>query len=234
MPSHTVHRIPATVTVGLFRASLEVDEDQLETFAATLPADEIGRANALRDPRARRRMIADHGWRRRLLASRIGHGTPADLRFTDNGHGKPRLAGTGPHFSASRSDDVAWYAVSDQAEVGVDIERVDRDRPLERLARRLLSARERGVFDALPRATRVEALYGCWTCKEAAVKALGTGLVFPLTTLEVWSGDEAPIRDRGLEIRALAAGDGRAAAVAVRIEPHDAVAIDPIVDLSAR
>jgi 4'-phosphopantetheinyl transferase len=219
--------------VGLFRAPLDVDADQLTAFAATLSAGEIRRADALQDPRARGRMIADHGWRRRLLAHRLAQGTPADLAFTDNGHGKPRLAGAGPYFSASRSDDVAWYAVSDRAEVGVDAERIDRDRPLERLARRLLSARERALYDALPEADRADALYGCWTCKEAAVKALGSGLVFPLTTLEAWTGDGSPIRAEGLEIRSLDTQPGRAGAVAVRIEPRDAVAVEPVVDLSA-
>ncbi len=227
-----------TVTVELFRAPLDLDADQLETFAATLSADERARADALQSPRAGRRMIADHGWRRRLLAEHTRQ-SPSDVAFITNDQGKPRLAGAQPpqrpqlHFSASRSEEVAWYAVSEQGEVGVDIELVDRERPLERLARRLLSDRERAVYEAIPETDRAEALYACWTCKEAAVKALGSGLVFPLTTLEAWTGDGSPIRTAALEIRPLAAGDGRAAAVAVVVEPHSTVAIKGIADLSA-
>ena len=219
--------------VGLFRAPLDLEPDQLETFAATLSAEELARAEALRAPQARRRWIADHGWRRRLLADWLPTRSPSQLTFTDNGHGKPRLAGAGPHFSASRSEDVAWYAISDQAEVGVDVERIDRDRPLERLAQRLLSTRERAIYESMPAAERAAALYACWTCKEAAVKALGTGLVFPLTALEAWTHDGAPMRAGGLEIRGLTTEPGRTAAVAVRIETQDTVAIEPVVDLSS-
>jgi len=221
------------VTVALFRAPLDVERDRLEAFAGTLSADELARADALQDPRARRRVVADHGWRRRLLAERLAI-APADLAFADNGHGKPRLTGRGPHFSASRSGGVAWFAVSDQAEVGVDVEQIDRTHPRERLAQRLLSVRERALYDAIPEAERADALYACWTCKEAAVKALGSGLVFPLTALEAWTVDRAPIRAEGLEIRGLTSEPGRAAAVAVRIEPRDTVAIEAPVDLSAR
>ncbi|HEY3775910.1 MAG TPA: 4'-phosphopantetheinyl transferase superfamily protein [Solirubrobacteraceae bacterium] len=222
------------MTVGLFRAPLDLEPDQLETFAATLSAEEMARAGALQAPRARRRWIADHGWRRCLLAERLPNRAASQLTFTDSEHGKPRLTGAGPHFSASRSEDVAWYAVSDQAEVGVDVERVDLERPLERLAGRLLSRRERALYDAVPETARADALFACWTCKEAAVKALGSGLVFPLTALETWTGDGAPIRAQGLEIRGVTSDPGRAVAVAVRIEPRDNVTIEAPVDLSAR
>jgi 4'-phosphopantetheinyl transferase len=219
------------MTVELFRAPLDVGHDGVDGFAATLSAEELARADALQDPQARRRWIADHGWRRRLLAERLGGRSPAALAFVDGAHGKPRLAGPGPHFSASRSDDVAWYAVSEQAEVGVDVERIDRERSLERLARRLMSARERTIYDAVPDLARADAVYECWTCKEAAVKALGSGLAFPLTAIEAWTGDGAPIRTEGLEVRSLASDGDRMAAVAVRLRTGDTVAIEPVVDL---
>jgi 4'-phosphopantetheinyl transferase len=219
------------VTVGLFRAPLDLDAHQLETFAATLSAEELARADALQAPQARRRMIADHGWRRQLLAEWLGGCSATELAFAVSEHGKPRLTGSGPHFSASRSEEVAWYAVSEQAEVGVDVERVDHDRPLEPLARRLLSSRERALYDRFGEAERADALYACWTCKEAAVKALGSGLVFPLTALEAWTTDGAPVRARGLEIRGLPAGKGRAGAVAVRAGTEERPVVAPLVEL---
>jgi 4'-phosphopantetheinyl transferase len=221
------------MTVELFRAPLDLGQDRVSAFAATLSEEELARANALQDPQVRRRWIADHGWRRRLLAGRLPSRSPSQLAFTDSGHGKPRLAGPGPHFSASRSDDVAWYAVSEQAEVGVDAERIDRERPLERLVQRLMSARERTIYDAVPEAARADAVYACWTCKEAAVKALGSGLVFPLTALEAWTVDGTPVRAEGLEVRSLAPGAGRTAAVAVRTQADDTVVIEEVVELEA-
>jgi 4'-phosphopantetheinyl transferase len=221
------------MTVELFRAPLDLGQDRVVAFAATLSAEELARADALQDPQARRRWIADHGWRRRLLAERLAPRSPSQLAFTISGHGKPRLAGPGPHFSASRSDDVAWYAVSEQAEVGVDVERIDRERSLERLAQRLMSARERTIYAAVPEAARADALYACWTCKEAAVKALGSGLAFPLSAIEAWTGDGTPMRAEGLVVRSLASDGGRTAAVAVRAQTDDTVSIEAVVDLKA-
>ncbi len=220
------------MTVELFRAPLDLEAHQLESSAATLSEDESRRAEALQSEQARRRWIADHGWRRRLLAARLGHTTPAEVTFTVSEHGKPALDGASLRFSASRSDGVAWYAVCDQAEVGIDVERIDRERPLDRLARRLLSTRERTQYETIPETQRADALYGCWTCKEAAVKALGSGLVFPLTALEAWTNDGSPVRSHQLEIRSLTPHPGQAAAVAVQVAPSDAVVITPVVDLS--
>jgi 4'-phosphopantetheinyl transferase len=219
----------ATVNVALFRAPLDLEADRLETLAATLSRQETVRADAIQSVQARARFIADHGWRRRLLAEH-GLGAAAELAFTVGEHGKPRLAGI--HFSASRSEDVAWYAVSEQAEVGIDLEWIDRDRALEPLARRLLTPRERVLYDAIGATERAPALYACWTCKEAAVKALGSGLVFPLTTLEAWANDGSAVRAGGLEIRSLPGAPGRAGAVAVRVQASDTVEIQPMADLS--
>ena len=220
------------ITVDLFRAPLDLDADLLEAFAATLSEEELQRAGDGRVPTVQARIIADHGWRRRLLAEMIGS-TPERLTFTRDGYDKPRLSGGRPHFSASRSDDVAYYAVCEHAEVGVDIERISTGRPLERLAHRLLSERERRIYDSLPAAERARALTACWTCKEAAGKALGRGLVFPVTSLEAWPGEDLSIRAHGLEVRRVDADECHAAAVAVRVAEDEMPAIASIVGLSA-
>ncbi|HET9126172.1 MAG TPA: 4'-phosphopantetheinyl transferase superfamily protein [Solirubrobacteraceae bacterium] len=219
-------------TVCLFRASLDLDAGLLTALSATLSPEELARARAMRTARLRARLIADLGWRRRLLAQRLGT-SPEAVRFRRSERGKPHLVGGGPHFSASRSEDVAWYAVCEEAPVGVDVQRVDADRPLEALARRLLTARERAVYDALPAQRRARALTACWACKEAAGKALGAGLVFPATALEAWSREGAPLRTGGLEIHQLPAGEGRSAAVAVRVTGEEVVQIEPVRELVA-
>ena len=58
--------------------------------------------------------------------------------------------------------------------------------------------------------------------------------MFPLTALEVWAGDGTPVRAGGLEVRELAAGPERTAAVAVRVADGETVSILPVVDLAAR
>ena len=56
---------------------------------------------------------------------------------------------------------------------------------MEQLAQRYFSAGEaRAVLAAQP-AQRAAALLDCWTRKEAVLKAIGTGLGYPLESLDV-------------------------------------------------
>jgi 4'-phosphopantetheinyl transferase EntD len=67
-------------------------------------------------------------------------------------------------------------AASPESRVGVDLERLDAVTPEH--VRYFLTARERGVLDALPRAA-------LWALKEAAWKALALGDDVPLAALEL-------------------------------------------------
>jgi 4'-phosphopantetheinyl transferase len=218
-------------TVGLFRAPLDVDGPLLARLQATLSPEEHARAAALRDDRARRRFIADHGWRRRLLGERIGC-APGEVDYVEGEHGKPRPSGHRRlHFSATRSEEIALYALCSEAEVGVDAERIDRDGVLESLATRLLSPSERATYEALDVSRRPDGLYACWTRKEAYVKALGTGLTFPLTAFELWAGDSGTVRAGEIVVQGVELGSEIAAAVAVRVGAGEAPVIGPVVDL---
>jgi 4'-phosphopantetheinyl transferase len=221
------------IAVELWRAPLDVAEDVFAELTATLAPAEHARAGALRGATERRRFLTDHGWRRRLLGERSGR-APEAIVFVAGGHGKPRLDGGGPRFSASRSGAIALYAVCELAEVGVDLEAVSRDGNLDRLAGRVLAPGERTRYESAPRSERPGALAACWTRKEAYLKALGTGLVFPLSDLELWAGDGRPVRRLGIEVHDVApAGAGLAGAVAVALAPGHTVAIAAIAELGS-
>lgn len=211
-------QLGAVVAVELWRAELDaVDPALLAAFAETLSDEERVRADALRDPVASRRFVADHGWRRRVLAARTGR-APAEIAYVTGTDGKPALHPAGPRFNASRAEATALYAVCDEAEVGVDVEAVEADDD-ERLAGRLLGPSEQLAFETLEPAARPQALAACWTRKEAYLKALGTGLVFPLTELELWPGDDRGVRHDDVVVHAVSVASGLAGAVAVRLEP---------------
>lgn len=135
--------------------------------------------------RARAERIA--GARRRQLFVRVRHAVraalagyvgldPAQLRFEHGPHGKPRLARAGGvEFSLSHAGGAAVLAVTTDALVGIDLERV-RSRPRDDLARRMLSGAARAVFDALPLDLRDAAFAWAWAEREAYTKALGLGI----------------------------------------------------------
>lgn len=214
------------MAVQTWRAPLDVDAETLARLTEPLSASERALAAARRGDADRCRYLADHGWRRLLLA-RLAGGTPADVTYAVGEHGKPELAAGGPRFSASRSGDIAVYATSWTSAVGVDVEQIDPEGQLPALVARVFSAAERQALERVPAAQRPAAATACWTRKEAYGKALGTGMVFPLSALEVWAGDDRPVRIGEWSIHAVDVGPEARAAVAVRADGADSGVIDP-------
>jgi 4'-phosphopantetheinyl transferase len=154
------------------------------------------------DERARQRSFVSPELRRRFGAARAGLRTllgrhldldPRRLAFATNEFGKPRLAGDGQvHFNLSHCEERAVLAISDTAEVGIDLEC---ERPIEHvdLAKRYFHPNEVTAIAASPdEAEQRRAFFLVWTLKEAVVKALGTGLSTPLDSFEIAIGVSMP------------------------------------------
>lgn len=165
--------------------SLDADRLSGETAEALLTEDEKARGRTFVSPRLRQRFVAGRARLRSLLGQHLGL-DPRALVFMQNAFGKPRLAHhPSVHFSLSHSGDQAILAVSDQLELGADIERV---RALDHLdlARRYFHPNETTLIGSLPRPDeQLQAFFRIWTLKEAIVKALGVGLSIPLDSFEV-------------------------------------------------
>jgi 4'-phosphopantetheinyl transferase len=174
--------IPAGV-IHLWLARVSEAEPHLDRLRRTLNSDETERAARFRVEDARQRFIVA----RAVLRSVLGRATgvdPADLVFAYGEHGKPRLPAGGPSFNVSDSGDFVVVALA-SADLGVDAEVV---RPLarrEQLARRICTQREFEAIESIPEAERDAATLRLWTCKEAALKAVGTGLSGGVRNVEI-------------------------------------------------
>lgn len=206
--------------------------------AALLDAAETERAQRFVYAHDWRRYVAAHAWLRRILGAYLGV-PPQQLRFATGAHGKPVLlqalrgAGQAPLcFNLSHSKDLALIAVTAGIEVGVDIEAVRGDLPGPDLAAGVLSATELDELAQCAAPDHADTFVGCWTRKEACLKALGIGLRLEPRALHVGlhtqcqtvqvDGAAAPI-----DITPLPAPSGYCAALAVvggfaHIEPQDA------------
>ena len=125
---------------------------------------------------------------RELLGRYLGD-DPAAVRIRDED--KPRIEPPSPlRFNLSHSGDLALVAVATEREVGVDVERVGRERDVERLARRMfLGAEQAAVREAEDGAF---AYHRHWVAKEAFAKATGRGLA-SMRSFEVsLDGPEGP------------------------------------------
>jgi 4'-phosphopantetheinyl transferase len=109
---------------------------------------------------------------RRALAQYLDE-DPAALEIKDEG--KPRLEPPSPlRFNLSHSGDLAVISVATEREVGVDVERIEPDRDVQRLAKRMFLAAEQAAVRESDDPLRDYHRY--WVAKEAFAKATGKGL----------------------------------------------------------
>jgi 4'-phosphopantetheinyl transferase len=119
----------------------------------------------------------------RLQLSRFLGGDPRQWQFVTNDYGRPELSGSpGPKglgFNVSHTHGLIACAVTATADVGVDVEWVDR--PLSHdIAERFFAPREVADLRTLPAAEQQRVFFDYWTLKEAYIKARGMGLALPL------------------------------------------------------
>ena len=145
----------------------------------------------------RRRWIVARAGLRSILSNYCGLPL-TDLEFSCGTSGKPVLAGKSAQsrisFNLSHSEAVAVIAVSLDADLGIDVERKQRIRDWQGVARRFFSARENSELMSLEKSARIDAFFDCWTRKEAVIKATGEGLRARLDEFDVALSPGAKVR----------------------------------------
>ncbi|MDD2052495.1 4'-phosphopantetheinyl transferase superfamily protein [Pseudomonas putida] len=187
-----------------------------------LDAEEQQVYRAFRDPSRARDYVLAHGLKRQVLAA-LCHRRPQDLRFTHDAHGKPGLAGIGPHFNLSHSQGWVALAVSADRHCGIDIESPGTTLITQALIHSTMSPAEQALIARAADPQR--AFLDCWVSKEALLKARGTGLVADLSAL--CSLNPAPAADGCTETRVHHAHRDYALALCARGEPGWMPVIDP-------
>jgi 4'-phosphopantetheinyl transferase len=171
----------------LWVADHRVRPDELPAYLALLDAGERERASRFRFHKDYRRFVFGHG-RLRMILGRYCAVAPERLVIArrcavcgSDAHGKPFLVPpsgerSAIRFSCSYSDELVVVGVSNGAEVGVDVERVDDGFAWREVAETALSAGERSILDGAADVAAARAFYGIWTRKEAVSKVTGRGL----------------------------------------------------------
>jgi 4'-phosphopantetheinyl transferase len=211
--------------VHVWCASL-ADPTDISFFQAQLSSDERARAQRFKFSKDRERFVVSHGILRQILALYV-QVTARELELAATVNGKPELASLSQErtvrFNMSHSRDLALFAVTRAAEVGIDIEYNDETFAFDEVARRFFSIGENAALHSLPLPMRREGFFRCWTCKEALVKAKGTGLGSPLDEITITqTGDDTLVlthTDPVWSLTELNPAPGYVAALAV--EGHD-------------
>ncbi|HEX9987864.1 MAG TPA: 4'-phosphopantetheinyl transferase superfamily protein [Chloroflexia bacterium] len=180
--------------VHVWRAAL--DGQPGRPLAQTLSAGEQERAARFHFEADRRRFVAGRGFLRAVLA-RYLRIEPGEVRFSYGEQGKPTLpgdAGEGAiHFNLAHSGELALCAVA-RREVGIDLELIRPVSESAQIADRYFSMRERAAFHSRPLEEAGEGFLRQWTRKEAYLKARGCGLSLEPDRVEVWGGQDGPLK----------------------------------------
>jgi 4'-phosphopantetheinyl transferase len=187
------HQVPTLTDADVHIWCLEIDSESARSAdLSSLRPEEQARALAMSHLRSRATFVQARLALRHLLRLYL-EVEPADVHFSVNHHGKPRLHGTAEHeglvFNVSHSGDRVMIGLARNTPLGVDVERRRGDRDLERLAHACLSEGEIERWQALPPELKPEVFYRWWTAKEALVKAIGRGVALGLRSIEVGADD---------------------------------------------
>lgn len=148
-----------------------------------ISASEKARADRFASPLLARRFTSSRVALRRSLSQRLGRLQPRQVSLTVGPHGKPRLGPGAPdcdlQFNMARSKDTALIAFAQGVEIGIDIEGANRLFEDSALEERVLSPAERLTLRHLSDAERALYFGRYWVRKEAVLKAIGTGLLWP-------------------------------------------------------
>ena len=189
----------ASGELHVWQTALDLPADQVQRARELLSPAEQERADRFHFDRDRRRFSVARSTLRLILSIYLQQ-PPDQIVFTHNPYGKPAISAP-LHFNVTHAHELALFAVTAAAPVGIDVEYTGRhvaDR--DALARRFFSAQEVEVYQALAEVERRAAFWCCWTRKEAYIKALGTGLSHPLDRFVVSLRPDQPAAASGTRI----------------------------------
>jgi 4'-phosphopantetheinyl transferase len=173
------------VDLWLSPEPLQLDAHKARQYEAMLSAAEKQRWQRFLQAGDRDRFLHARALTRTVLARYLGDVEPAALAFSQGSWGKPTLAHSAhaqgrqermPFFNLSHTRGMAVLAVTAAAEIGVDVESIDRRVEVLALSERYFSAREHEQILQLSDRQQRERFFAVWTLKEAYLKARGLGL----------------------------------------------------------
>lgn len=157
----------------------------------SLPRGDLQRAARMATERHARRFLACRHVLYRVLADALGR-SPEDIVLTADAFGKLDFVGSTLQFNLSRSGGQALIGLSRGTAIGVDIEHIRNLNYIAEIVDRHFTSVERAEWSHVTAASRTHAFLECWTRKEACIKALGTGVSIPLSSVHAGFSSAQP------------------------------------------
>jgi 4'-phosphopantetheinyl transferase len=176
------HMTPNSVHV--WRINLEPLDFLIQYLEPVLSHDELERSILYLSQSDRKQFIIARGILRFLLSTYIKI-NPARIKFCYGKEGKPRLIKplSNATFNISHSNGRALIAISQDREVGIDIEYTRTNIDFDGIARRFWSHEDQQILYSYTNLKRKEVFYQGWVRKEAYLKARGIGILCGMNQL---------------------------------------------------
>ena len=171
--------LPDPGTIELWAFGLDEPPERIEILVDSLPSQEKARLDRGIEPVIGIRSTVSRAGLRRILASYLDM-TPQDIPLTEGKHGKPELDGVDLEFNISHTESYAMAAICRGSRIGIDLETLKPETPIEELARRCFSTSEYRQWSHIAEQDRLASFFHLWTQKEAFIKAHGGGMTIPL------------------------------------------------------
>lgn len=215
-------------SVHLWCVSLDCFSTYHPDLLQCLSPVEKERATRFRFERDRKRYEISHGALRIILGSYLRR-APQSVRFEICDTGKPELLVVSGDplikFNMSHSGEVMILGVTKNRRIGVDVEMISHRIDIIQIAEHYFTAAEAAEIRETPAGKQRERFFTHWTCKEAYLKAIGSGLAGGLQSFSLSEKDylwtissKSDNSSRHLDywtIRSMTLMDGYAAAVAI-------------------
>lgn len=155
-------------------------ESTTESLRRLLSLDEIERLERFRFDKDKLRFLVTRSLLRKILGFYLQR-PPQDLCFNYNPHGKPALLDAPTlQFNVTHSESVTLIAIAYNFAIGIDVESMKKERPIDALVKRYFAPQENQYFQGLRVEERNAVFFQSWTCKEALLKAVGVGIAHSL------------------------------------------------------
>ncbi len=177
--------------IHVWKADLYEQAANVKKYYSSLAETEKERAERYRFVTVRQRFTIAHGMVREVLGCYL-HLPPAEVEIAKLPSGKPVVAGKSINFNFSHSEDLLLLAVSKKHELGIDAEWIKPGFDHAAVSEHFFAPNERQWLQSLAPEVRGKAFFQLWTCKEAVLKAAGSGLQRNLeeVKIEFQAGEE--------------------------------------------
>ncbi|MCX7843033.1 MAG: 4'-phosphopantetheinyl transferase superfamily protein [Clostridia bacterium] len=124
----------------------------------------------------------------RILIAHFASRHPCEITFERTDEGKPFIALPIPnciYFNISHSKEYLLVGISENRDIGVDIEKIRQDAGHAVLAESVFSPLEKALYSSYSPSEKLRCFYKAWVQKEAVSKAVGKGISYGFDTLDV-------------------------------------------------